>query len=42
MDKNTIKPELCSGCGEELHRGDCSVCDPWPEDAFNESRVRVS
>lgn len=26
----------CNACGAELFDGDCPVCDPWPEDEFDD------
>ncbi len=30
------KVETCQDCGAELRHGDCPVCDPWPEDEFED------
>ncbi len=30
------KVETCQDCGAELYHGDCPICDPWPEDEFDE------
>jgi hypothetical protein len=31
-----MQPEYCDDCGAKLHYGDCPVCDPWPEDEFED------
>lgn len=29
-------PRKCQDCGNELDRGDCPVCDPWPDDDWDD------
>ena len=37
LDPDSHEGELCPRCKAELNQeGDCPVCDPWPEDDFED------